>query len=55
MTTEGYHCRMRIITLNVNGVRSAARRGLFPFLAKQNADVVCAVPDIEARGRTDHQ
>jgi len=37
----GYHCRMRIITLNVNGIRSAARRGLFPFLAKQNADVIC--------------
>ena len=32
---------MRIITLNVNGIRSASRRGLFPFLAKQNADVVC--------------
>ncbi len=38
---KGYHCRMRIITLNVNGIRSAARRGLFPFLAKQNADVIC--------------
>ena len=32
---------MRIITLNVNGIRSAARRGPFPFLAKQNADVIC--------------
>ena len=32
---------MRIITLNVNGIRSAARRGLFPFLARQKADVVC--------------
>src|SRR6202521_2040190 len=32
---------MRIITLNVNGIRSASRRVLFPFLAKQNADVVC--------------
>jgi exodeoxyribonuclease-3 len=32
---------MRIITLNVNGIRSASRRGLFPFLAKQNADVIC--------------
>jgi exodeoxyribonuclease-3 len=32
---------MRIITLNVNGIRSAAKRGLFPWLATQNADVVC--------------
>src|SRR3984885_5822978 len=37
----GYHWRMRIITLNVNGIRSASRRGLFPFLATQNADVIC--------------
>ncbi len=32
---------MRIITLNVNGVRSAARKGLFDWLARQRADVVC--------------
>lgn len=32
---------MRIITLNVNGVRSAARRGLFAWLPQQRADVVC--------------
>src|ERR1700686_5831362 len=32
---------MRIITLNVNGIRSASRRGLFSFLARQNADVIC--------------
>ncbi|MBU6469825.1 MAG: exodeoxyribonuclease III [Gammaproteobacteria bacterium] len=32
---------MRIITLNVNGVRSAARKGLFEWLPKQRADVVC--------------
>ena len=32
---------MRIITLNVNGVRSAARKGLFAWLPKQRADVVC--------------
>src|ERR1039457_7488626 len=36
-----YHCGMRIITLNVNGIRSASRRGLFPFLAQLNADIVC--------------
>lgn len=32
---------MRIVTLNANGVRAAARKGLFPWLARQRADVVC--------------
>ena len=32
---------MRIITLNVNGIRSAARRGFFEWLAQQRADVAC--------------
>ncbi len=32
---------MRIITANVNGVRAAARKGFFTWLATQNADVVC--------------
>ncbi|WP_342147064.1 exodeoxyribonuclease III [Rickettsiella endosymbiont of Aleochara curtula] len=32
---------MRIITLNVNGIRSAARKGFFDWLKLQNADVVC--------------
>jgi exodeoxyribonuclease-3 len=32
---------MRIITLNVNGVRSAAKKGVFRWLAAQRADVVC--------------
>jgi len=32
---------MRIITLNCNGIRSAARKGFFDWLEKQNADVVC--------------
>ena len=32
---------MRVITLNVNGIRSAAAKGLFPWLAKQGADVIC--------------
>ncbi|HKY69350.1 MAG TPA: exodeoxyribonuclease III [Gammaproteobacteria bacterium] len=31
----------RIITLNVNGMRAAARKGVFSWLAKQKADVVC--------------
>jgi exodeoxyribonuclease-3 len=32
---------LRVITLNVNGVRSAATKGLFRWLATQRADVVC--------------
>jgi exodeoxyribonuclease III len=32
---------MRIITLNVNGIRSAARLGFFEWAGKQNADVIC--------------
>ncbi len=32
---------MRIITLNANGIRAAARKGFFLWLKKQKADVVC--------------
>jgi len=32
---------MRIITVNVNGIRSAARKGFFTWLSRQKADVVC--------------
>jgi exodeoxyribonuclease-3 len=32
---------MRIITLNANGIRSAARKGFFEWLPAQDADVVC--------------
>lgn len=32
---------MRIITLNCNGIRSAASKGLFDWLPQQNADVMC--------------
>lgn len=32
---------MRIITVNVNGIRAAARKGFFTWLKKQKADVVC--------------
>jgi exodeoxyribonuclease III len=32
---------MRIITLNCNGIRSAASKGLFEWLPAQGADVVC--------------
>lgn len=32
---------MRIITLNLNGIRSAARKGFFDWLSHQQADIVC--------------
>jgi exodeoxyribonuclease-3 len=32
---------MRVITINVNGIRSAANKGFFTWLEQQNADVVC--------------
>jgi exodeoxyribonuclease-3 len=32
---------MRIISFNANGVRSAARKGFFHWMDKQNADIVC--------------
>ena len=31
----------RIITLNVNGIRAAARKGVFEWLITQEADVIC--------------
>ena len=43
---------VRIITANLNGIRSAATKGFFDWLAAQNADVVCLqevkaqVPDL---------
>ena len=32
---------MRIISLNANGIRAAARKGFFEWLAQQQADFVC--------------
>lgn len=32
---------LRIISLNLNGIRSAVNKGLLPWLARQKADVVC--------------
>lgn len=32
---------MRIITINTNGIRAAARKGFFNWLTKQQADVIC--------------
>ena len=32
---------MRVVSANLNGIRSAASKGFFDWLAQQNADVVC--------------
>jgi len=32
---------MRVLTLNANGIRSAARKGFFDWLPGQKADVIC--------------
>ena len=32
---------LRIISLNLNGIRSATTKGLFPWLEQQNADIIC--------------
>lgn len=32
---------MRVITVNVNGIRAAATKGFYPWLLSQNADVIC--------------
>lgn len=32
---------MRVITINLNGIRSAGRKGFFDWLRRQKADVVC--------------
>src|SRR5699024_6798288 len=39
---------MRVVTLNANGIRSAARKGFFEWLPAQQADVVC-VQETKAR------
>jgi exodeoxyribonuclease III len=36
-----YHCLMRVITVNVCGIRSAAAKGLFRWLRRQRADFIC--------------
>ena len=39
---------LRIITLNLNGIRSAARKGFFDWLSLQEADIVC-VQELKAQ------
>lgn len=40
---------MRIISLNVNGIRAATRKGLLEWLPAQDADVVC-LQEVRAQG-----
>jgi exodeoxyribonuclease-3 len=39
---------MRVISLNLNGIRSAADKGFFPWLSNQHADLVC-VQELKAQ------
>ncbi len=39
---------LKIISANLNGVRSAAKKGFFEWMAKQNADAVC-VQELKAQ------
>jgi exodeoxyribonuclease-3 len=39
---------LRIITINLNGIRSASSKGFFAWLAAQEADIVC-VQELKAR------
>ena len=32
---------MRVISINLNGIRSACNKGLLPWLQQQNADLIC--------------
>ena len=45
---------MQIITLNLNGIRAATKKGFLPWLSAQSADIVCVqelkaqLPDLSA-------
>jgi exodeoxyribonuclease III len=39
---------IRIVTLNLNGIRSATRKGWLQWVAQQNADIVC-VQEVKAQ------
>jgi exonuclease III len=41
---------MRVITLNVNGIRSAHRKGFFDWILNQETDLVC-LQEIKAKPR----
>jgi exodeoxyribonuclease-3 len=39
---------LRVITLNLNGIRSATSKGVFKWLARQKADIIC-VQELKAQ------
>jgi exodeoxyribonuclease-3 len=39
---------LRVVSLNLNGIRSAARKGCFQWLTRQNPDVIC-VQELKAQ------
>lgn len=39
---------VRVITVNLNGIRSAAKKGFFEWVLNQNADVIC-VQEVKAQ------
>ncbi len=45
---------MRIVTLNCNGIRSAARKGFFAWLPRQRADVLCLQETKAQEHQLDH-
>lgn len=45
---------LRVITLNLNGIRSAVRKGLLPWLARRGAGVVC-LQELKAQAAAIHQ
>jgi len=45
---------MRVVTLNANGIRSAARKGFFRWLPAQRADVICIQETKAQEHQLDH-
>ena len=45
---------MRVITLNANGIRAAARKGFFDWLDRQDADVICVQETKAQEHQLDH-
>ena len=39
---------LKVISVNLNGIRSAAKKGFFPWMAQQDADIVC-VQEVRAQ------
>jgi exodeoxyribonuclease-3 len=45
----------RVVTANTNGIRSAAKKGFFDWLATQDADVVCVQETKAQRDQLEHE